>query len=213
VSYFPFMSIKKVVPYICLLHEGYYVIIWLIVRICVSIKTPTKSARQGNLRQPQVSEISLFCTLPVLDSIYLIFTLLTKILQLYKQRQHEIELDLPFMVPNLVYKFHMYFVIVGWNFHNIIIRLIILIFLILVTFNEVPYKYAKSGSSCLNVLLAFGFHSVAIYMKFIHKVWDHERQVKFNFMLPLHEGEITHDCLHVCLLKVHSSAVYKQTRN
>ena len=38
VSYFPFMSIKKVVPYFCVLHEGYYVIIWLIVRICVFIK-------------------------------------------------------------------------------------------------------------------------------------------------------------------------------
>jgi hypothetical protein len=37
VSYFPFMSIKKVVPYFCVLHEG-YVIIWLIVRICVFIK-------------------------------------------------------------------------------------------------------------------------------------------------------------------------------
>jgi hypothetical protein len=35
VSYFPFMSIKKVVPYFCVLGEGYYVIIWLIVRICV----------------------------------------------------------------------------------------------------------------------------------------------------------------------------------
>jgi hypothetical protein len=30
VSYFPFMSIKKVVPYFCVLREGYYVIIWLI---------------------------------------------------------------------------------------------------------------------------------------------------------------------------------------
>ena len=38
VSYFPFMSIKKVVPYFCVLREGYYVIIWLIVRICVFIK-------------------------------------------------------------------------------------------------------------------------------------------------------------------------------
>jgi hypothetical protein len=38
VSYFPFMSIKKVVPYFCVLREGYYVIIWLIVRICVLIK-------------------------------------------------------------------------------------------------------------------------------------------------------------------------------
>jgi hypothetical protein len=28
VSYFPFMSIKKVVPYFCVLCEGYYVIIW-----------------------------------------------------------------------------------------------------------------------------------------------------------------------------------------
>jgi hypothetical protein len=37
-SYFPFMSIKKVVPYFCVLREGYYVIIWLIVRICVFIK-------------------------------------------------------------------------------------------------------------------------------------------------------------------------------
>jgi hypothetical protein len=37
VSYFPFMSIKKVVPYFCVLREG-YVIIWLIVRICVFIK-------------------------------------------------------------------------------------------------------------------------------------------------------------------------------
>ena len=35
VSYFPFMSIKKVV---CVLREGYYVIIWLIVRICMFIK-------------------------------------------------------------------------------------------------------------------------------------------------------------------------------
>jgi hypothetical protein len=35
VSYFPFMSIKKVV---CVLREGYYIIIWLIVRICVFIK-------------------------------------------------------------------------------------------------------------------------------------------------------------------------------
>ena len=34
-SYFPFMSIKKVV---CVLREDYYVIIWLIVRICVFIK-------------------------------------------------------------------------------------------------------------------------------------------------------------------------------
>ena len=38
VSYFPFMSIKKVVSYFCVLREGYYVIIWLIVRICVFIK-------------------------------------------------------------------------------------------------------------------------------------------------------------------------------
>ena len=37
-SYFPFMSIKKVVPYFCVLREGYYVIIWLIVRICMFIK-------------------------------------------------------------------------------------------------------------------------------------------------------------------------------
>jgi hypothetical protein len=35
---FPFMSIKKVIPYFCVLREGYYVIIWLIVRICVFIK-------------------------------------------------------------------------------------------------------------------------------------------------------------------------------
>jgi hypothetical protein len=35
VTYFPFMSIKKV---FCVLREGYYVIIWLIVRICVFIK-------------------------------------------------------------------------------------------------------------------------------------------------------------------------------
>jgi hypothetical protein len=33
-----FMSIKKVIPYFCVLHEGYYVMIWLIVRICVFIK-------------------------------------------------------------------------------------------------------------------------------------------------------------------------------
>jgi hypothetical protein len=38
VSYFSFMSIKKVVPYFCVLREGYYVMIWLIVRICVFIK-------------------------------------------------------------------------------------------------------------------------------------------------------------------------------
>ena len=38
VSYFPFMSIEIVVPYFCVLREGYYVIIWLIVRICVFIK-------------------------------------------------------------------------------------------------------------------------------------------------------------------------------
>ena len=38
VSYFPFMSIKKVIPYFCVLREGYYVIIWPIVRICVFIK-------------------------------------------------------------------------------------------------------------------------------------------------------------------------------
>jgi hypothetical protein len=38
VSYFPFMSIKKAVPYLCVLRKGYYVIIWLIVRICVFIK-------------------------------------------------------------------------------------------------------------------------------------------------------------------------------
>ena len=37
-SYFPFMSIKKVVPYFCVLSESYYVVIWLIVRICVFIK-------------------------------------------------------------------------------------------------------------------------------------------------------------------------------
>ena len=35
VSYFPFMSIKKV---FCVLREDYYVMIWLIVRICVFIK-------------------------------------------------------------------------------------------------------------------------------------------------------------------------------
>jgi hypothetical protein len=35
VSYFPFMSIKNV---FCVLREGYYAIIWLIVRICVFIK-------------------------------------------------------------------------------------------------------------------------------------------------------------------------------
>jgi hypothetical protein len=38
VSYFPFMAIKKVIPYFCVLREGYYVIIWLIDRICVFIK-------------------------------------------------------------------------------------------------------------------------------------------------------------------------------
>jgi hypothetical protein len=38
VSYFPFMSIKKVIPYVCVLREGYYVILWLIVKICVFIK-------------------------------------------------------------------------------------------------------------------------------------------------------------------------------
>jgi hypothetical protein len=38
VSYFPFMSIKKLVPYFCVLREGYYVIICPIVRICVFIK-------------------------------------------------------------------------------------------------------------------------------------------------------------------------------
>jgi hypothetical protein len=38
VSYFLFMSIKKVIPYFCVLREGYYVILWLIVRICVFIK-------------------------------------------------------------------------------------------------------------------------------------------------------------------------------
>jgi hypothetical protein len=38
VSYFPFMSIKKVILYFCVLRECYYVIIWLIVRICVFIK-------------------------------------------------------------------------------------------------------------------------------------------------------------------------------
>ena len=37
-SYFPFMSIKKLVPYFCVLREGYYIIIWLIVRICMFIK-------------------------------------------------------------------------------------------------------------------------------------------------------------------------------
>jgi hypothetical protein len=37
-SYFPFMSFKRVVRYFVVLREGYYVIIWLIVRICVSIK-------------------------------------------------------------------------------------------------------------------------------------------------------------------------------
>jgi hypothetical protein len=37
VTYFPFMSIKKVISYFCVLREGYYVIIWLIVRICVFI--------------------------------------------------------------------------------------------------------------------------------------------------------------------------------
>jgi hypothetical protein len=35
VTYFPFMSIKKLY---CVLREEYYVIIWLIVRICVFIK-------------------------------------------------------------------------------------------------------------------------------------------------------------------------------
>ena len=35
VSYFPSMSIKI---FFCVLREGYYVIIWLIVRICVFIK-------------------------------------------------------------------------------------------------------------------------------------------------------------------------------
>ena len=38
VIYFPFISIKKLVTYFCVLREGYYVIIWLIVRICVFIK-------------------------------------------------------------------------------------------------------------------------------------------------------------------------------
>ena len=38
VSYFPFMSIKKLVPYFCVLREGHYVIIRLIVRIYVFIK-------------------------------------------------------------------------------------------------------------------------------------------------------------------------------
>ena len=37
-NYFPFMSIKKIIPYFCVLREVYYVIIWLIVRICVIIK-------------------------------------------------------------------------------------------------------------------------------------------------------------------------------
>ena len=38
VSYFPYMSIKKLVPYLCVLREGHYVIIWLIVRIFMFIK-------------------------------------------------------------------------------------------------------------------------------------------------------------------------------
>ena len=37
-SYFPFMSIKKLVLYFWVLHEGYYVMIWLIVRLCMFIK-------------------------------------------------------------------------------------------------------------------------------------------------------------------------------
>ena len=31
VSYFPFMSIKKIVPYFCVLREGHYVIIGLLL--------------------------------------------------------------------------------------------------------------------------------------------------------------------------------------
>jgi hypothetical protein len=38
VSYFPFMSIKKVVSYFCVLREGYYVIIWLIVKYNCIVK-------------------------------------------------------------------------------------------------------------------------------------------------------------------------------
>ena len=38
VSYFSFVTIKKVILYFCVLHEGYSVIIWLIVRICMFIK-------------------------------------------------------------------------------------------------------------------------------------------------------------------------------
>jgi hypothetical protein len=46
VSYFPFMSIKTVIPYFCVLSEGYYVIIWLIVekqqiQICIVSFDPT----------------------------------------------------------------------------------------------------------------------------------------------------------------------------
>ena len=38
VRYFLFISITKVILYLCVLREVYYVILWLIVRICVFIK-------------------------------------------------------------------------------------------------------------------------------------------------------------------------------
>jgi hypothetical protein len=86
-SYFPFMSIKKVVPYFCVLSESYYVIIWLIVRICVFIKDWKLIyselfifKRQGNLRHLRCRRFPCLALLrrrfpwlallPVLDSIY-----------------------------------------------------------------------------------------------------------------------------------------------
>jgi uncharacterized membrane protein (GlpM family) len=85
-SYFTFMSIKKIVPYFCVLPEGYYAIIWLIVRICVFIKdwkliygalfiltgkkckTGNSPTLEGKISIVRWRDSSL---LPVLDSIYL----------------------------------------------------------------------------------------------------------------------------------------------
>ena len=41
------MSIKKLVPYFCVLREGYCVIIWQIVRICVFIKDGISMENEG----------------------------------------------------------------------------------------------------------------------------------------------------------------------
>ena len=84
VSYFPFMSIKKLVPYFCVLREGYYVIIWLIVRICVYKRLRThlqwivyfKKEKHGELGEGGAVDINCTACICRYGKMHMIFFVL-----------------------------------------------------------------------------------------------------------------------------------------